>query len=76
MGVTACLGEEGRDMQPVKPVAFTLNYTIPDADDPETSASDTGSKKPKARPEEEVINDDKLLYINYDAQRNVIYAGS
>lgn len=55
MGVTACSGEEGRDMQPVKPVAFTLNYTIPDADDPETRASDTGGKIPVARPEESVI---------------------
>lgn len=35
MGVTACSGEEGRDMHLVKPVAFTLNYTIPDADNPE-----------------------------------------
>ena len=52
MGVTACSGEEGRDMQLVKPVAFTLNYTIPDADNPETRAADTGGKIPVARPEE------------------------
>lgn len=76
MGVTACSGEEGRDMQPVKPVAFTLNYTIPDADNPETRASDTGGKIPVARPEESVINDVKLLFFIYDEHGNGLYAGS
>ena len=44
IGIIACSGEEGHDIQIPNPVICTLNYTIPDAEIPDTRASDTGGK--------------------------------
>ena len=41
IGIIACSGEEGHDIQIPDPVICTLNYTIPDAEIPDTRASDT-----------------------------------
>ena len=61
IGIIACSGEEGHDIQIPDPVICTLNYTIPDAEIPDTRASDTGGKISVARPEESAIKDVKLL---------------
>lgn len=61
IGIIACSGEEGHDIQIPDPVICTLNYTIPDTEIPDTRASDTGGKISVARPEESAIKDVKLL---------------
>lgn len=76
IGIIACSGEEGHDIQIPDPVICTLNYTIPDAEIPDTRASDTGGKISVARPEESAIKDVKLLFFIYDEHGNGLYAGS
>ena len=76
IGIIACSGEEGHDIQIPNPVICTLNYTIPDTEIPDTRASDTGGKISVARPEESAIKDVKLLFFIYDEHGNGLYAGS
>ena len=76
IGIIACSGEEGHDIQIPDPAICTLNYTIPDTEIPDTRASDTGGKISVARPEESVIKDVKLLFFIYDEHGNGLYAGS
>lgn len=76
IGIIACSGEEGHDIQIPNPVICTLNYTIPDAEIPDTRASDTGGKISVACPEESAIKDVKLLFFIYDEHGNGLYAGS
>mgnify|MGYP007096166943 CR=1 FL=1 len=76
IGIIACSGEEGHDIQIPDPVICTLNYTIPDTEIPDTRASDTGGKISVARPEESAIKDVKLLFFIYDEHGNGLYAGS
>ena len=56
IGIIACSGEEGHDIQIPDPAICTLNYTIPDTEIPDTRASDTGGKISVARPEERMRN--------------------
>ena len=76
IGIIACSGEEGHDIQIPDPAICTLNYTIPDTEIPDTRASDTGGKISVARPEESAIKDVKLLFFIYDEHGNGLYAGS
>ena len=59
IGIIACSGEEGHDIQIPNPVICTLNYTIPDAEIPDTRASDTGGNGIVQRTNDRIRN----LYI-------------